>query len=89
MHVTQGSLRSDPSELIIPTLQGLTDLDALVIVTSGAADEAVIAAALGGKFLALPCEARYVLSGSLDTSGAIESKATAGSGAVAGGSAGR
>lgn len=27
-------------------------------------------AALGGAFLALPCEARYVLSGSLDTTGA-------------------
>ena len=30
----------------------------------------VALAALGGAFSALPCEARYLLSGSLDTSGA-------------------
>jgi hypothetical protein len=28
-------------------------------------------AALGGAFIALPCEARYVLNGSLDTTGAV------------------
>ena len=33
-------------------------------------------AALGGSFVALPCEARYVLSGDLDTAGAIVPEAS-------------
>ena len=39
--------------------------------TSGSECNSVLAA-LGGAFLALPCEARYLLSGSLDTSGATQ-----------------
>jgi hypothetical protein len=38
-----------------------------VVPTSGSDCNGALAA-LGGAFLALPCEARYVLSGSLDTS---------------------
>lgn len=41
-------------------------------------------AALGGAFLALPCEARYLLSGSLDTSGATQADTKAGPSGQAG-----
>ena len=41
-----------------------------VAPSSGSNCEGALAA-LGGAFLALPCEARYVLNGSLDTTGAV------------------
>ena len=41
-----------------------------VMPSSGSACDAALAA-LGGAFLALPCEARYLLAGELDTAGAI------------------
>jgi hypothetical protein len=43
---------------------------AIQVAPSAGSDCTGALAALGGSFLALPCEARYVLSGSLDTSGA-------------------
>ena len=41
-----------------------------VTPTSGSNCDGALAA-LGGAFLALPCEARYLLNGSLDTTGAV------------------
>jgi hypothetical protein len=46
-------------------------------------------AALGGSYLALPCEARYVLTGSLDTTDATLSAGSAGTGTSSMGAAGR
>ena len=37
VHVSQGTIANDPSELILPTLRGLADRDVLVIVTTGGA----------------------------------------------------
>lgn len=59
------------------------------VTPSSGSDCTAALAALGGTFLALPCSARYVLSGSLDTSGAtLSSTASAGSSAGAAGQAG-
>jgi hypothetical protein len=64
------------------------DLDAehlIEIAPTSGSDCNVALAALGGTYLTLPCEARYLLSGNLDTSGAAAS-APGKAGAGAGGS---
>jgi UDP:flavonoid glycosyltransferase YjiC (YdhE family) len=55
VHVTQGSLRPDMTELVVPALRALEGEDVLVVVTSGAASVADVEAAYGG---ALPANAR-------------------------------
>jgi len=57
VHVTQGSLRADMTELVAPALRALADEDVLVVVTSGAASSAEVEAAHGGP---LPANARVV-----------------------------
>lgn len=60
------------------------------VTPSSGSDCNAALAALGGSFLALPCSARYVLSGSLDTSGAtLSSTVSAGSGATGQAGSGR
>ncbi|MGV1009397.1 MAG: glycosyltransferase [Dermatophilaceae bacterium] len=53
--VTQGTIRADVTELIVPTLRALADVDVTVVVTSGLAQPAAVVAALGGT---LPPNAR-------------------------------
>jgi UDP:flavonoid glycosyltransferase YjiC (YdhE family) len=55
VHVTQGSLRADMTELVVPALRALAAEDVLVVVTSGAASPADVEAAYGGP---LPANAR-------------------------------
>jgi UDP:flavonoid glycosyltransferase YjiC (YdhE family) len=59
VHVSQGSIRPDVTELVVPSLHGLADRDALVVVTTGgpSADEVgrAYAEAHGGS---LPANAR-------------------------------
>lgn len=57
VHVTQGSLRSDISELLVPTLRALADSDVLVVATTGGPSADDVAAAYGGP---LPANARVV-----------------------------
>ncbi len=45
---SQGSLRPDVTELLVPTLRGLAHEDVLVVVTTGAADPAELERAYGG-----------------------------------------
>jgi UDP:flavonoid glycosyltransferase YjiC (YdhE family) len=45
VHVSQGSLRPDVTELVLPSLRGLADLDALVVVTTGGASTDEVARA--------------------------------------------
>jgi UDP:flavonoid glycosyltransferase YjiC (YdhE family) len=45
VHVSQGSLRPDVTELVLPSLRGLADLDALVVVTTGGASADEVARA--------------------------------------------
>ena len=53
--VSQGTIRADVTELIVPTLRALADLDVTVVVTSGLAEPAAVTALLGGR---LPHNAR-------------------------------
>jgi UDP:flavonoid glycosyltransferase YjiC (YdhE family) len=46
--VSQGSLRADPTELIVPAVRALADLDVQVLVTTGRASCEQVAVALGG-----------------------------------------
>jgi UDP:flavonoid glycosyltransferase YjiC (YdhE family) len=55
VHVTQGSLRADMTELVVPALRALADDDVLVVVTSGGASPGDVAAAYGGP---LPANVR-------------------------------
>jgi UDP:flavonoid glycosyltransferase YjiC (YdhE family) len=55
VHVTQGSLRADVTELVVPALRALAGEDVLVVVTSGGASAADVEAAFGGP---LPGNAR-------------------------------
>jgi len=55
VHLTQGSLRPDLTELIIPSLQALADEEVLVVVTTGGASADQVEAAYGGP---LPTNAR-------------------------------
>lgn len=55
VHVTQGSIRPDMSELVVPALRGLAGEDVLVVVTTGGPDRAQVEAAHGGS---LPANAR-------------------------------
>jgi UDP:flavonoid glycosyltransferase YjiC (YdhE family) len=48
VHVTQGSLRTDPTELIVPTIRALAGSEVLVVITSGGATADEIARAYGG-----------------------------------------
>ncbi len=47
--VSQGTIRADVTELIVPTLRALADLDVTVVVTSGLAEPAAIHAVLGDR----------------------------------------
>ena len=40
--VTQGTIATDPRDLLLPALEGLADLDALVVATTGGADPALL-----------------------------------------------
>lgn len=42
VHVTQGTVRTDPTELVLPTVQALADEDVLVVVTTGGIDTAAL-----------------------------------------------
>jgi UDP:flavonoid glycosyltransferase YjiC (YdhE family) len=55
VHVTQGSIRPDMTELVVPALRGLADEPVLVVVTTGGPSVADVEAAYGG---ALPANAR-------------------------------
>lgn len=55
VHVTQGSIRPDMTELVAPTVRGLAAEDVLVVVTTGGPTAADVAAAVGG---ALPANVR-------------------------------
>jgi len=55
VHVTQGSIRPDMTELVVPALRGLAGQDVLVVVTTGGPSAADVAAAYGGP---LPANAR-------------------------------
>ncbi len=55
VHVSQGSLRPDVTELIAPTLRALADEGVLVVATTGGPSAAEVAEACGG---ALPANAR-------------------------------
>lgn len=46
--VSQGSIRPDPTELLVPTVRALADEDVLVVVTTGQADPSRLVEALGG-----------------------------------------
>ena len=49
VHVTQGSIRPDMGELVVPTLRALADEDVLVVVTTGGVPLGGLEAALGGR----------------------------------------
>ncbi len=53
--VSQGSLRSDTTELVVPAVRGLADAPVLVVVTTGVADPADLERAYGGP---LPANVR-------------------------------
>ena len=55
VHVSQGSLRPDLTELVVPALRALAGADVLVVVTTGGPTVDDVAAALGGP---LPANAR-------------------------------
>jgi UDP:flavonoid glycosyltransferase YjiC (YdhE family) len=55
--VSQGSLRPDVSELLLPAVAGLAEQDVLVVVTTGAADPAELERAAGGS---LPTNVRCI-----------------------------
>jgi MGT family glycosyltransferase len=48
VHVTQGSIRPDVRELVVPALRALAGEDVLVVVTTGGASAQEVAAVLGG-----------------------------------------
>jgi UDP:flavonoid glycosyltransferase YjiC (YdhE family) len=48
VHVTQGSIRPDVTELVVPTLRALAGEDVLVVVTTGGPPAGAVEAALGG-----------------------------------------
>ncbi|MBB5789529.1 glycosyltransferase [Jiangella mangrovi] len=47
VHVTQGSLRPDPAELVLPAVRGLADEPVTVVVTTGGASRADLERAAG------------------------------------------
>lgn len=47
VHVTQGSLRPDLAELVVPAVRGLAGSDALVVVTTGGADADAVSRVFG------------------------------------------
>ncbi|WP_169316286.1 glycosyltransferase [Mobilicoccus pelagius] len=46
--VSQGTIRDDPTELLVPTLRGLADLDVTVLATTGSAGVEAVRDACGG-----------------------------------------
>lgn len=54
--VSQGSLRPDVSELLLPAVTGLAERDVQVVVTTGAADPIELERAIGGP---LPANVRF------------------------------
>ena len=57
VHVTQGSIRPDMTELVAPTIRALADDDVVVVATTGGPSADEVAAAVGGP---LPGNARVV-----------------------------
>jgi UDP:flavonoid glycosyltransferase YjiC (YdhE family) len=55
VHVTQGTIRPDMTELVAPTVRALAGEDILVVVTTGGPSAADVAAAVGGP---LPANVR-------------------------------
>jgi UDP:flavonoid glycosyltransferase YjiC (YdhE family) len=47
--VSQGSLRPDVTELLVPAIRGLAGLDVTAVVVTGQADPSVVVEALGGE----------------------------------------
>ncbi|MET0863580.1 MAG: nucleotide disphospho-sugar-binding domain-containing protein, partial [Nakamurella sp.] len=62
--VSQGSIRPDPSELLMPTITGLADRNVLVVVTTGQGDPAELVSKLGG---AVPANVRITDFAPYDT----------------------
>lgn len=58
--VSQGSLRPDVTELLVPTVRGLAGEDVLVVVTTGAAAVNDLESAMGGELPANVRAARFV-----------------------------
>jgi UDP:flavonoid glycosyltransferase YjiC (YdhE family) len=57
---SQGSLRPDVTELLVPTIRGLAREDVLVVVTTGASDPATLSEAHGGSLPANVRATRFV-----------------------------
>lgn len=57
VHVTQGSLRADMTELVVPAVRALAERDVLAVVTTGGPSEADVAAVLGAP---VPANIRVV-----------------------------
>lgn len=55
VHVSQGSIRPDMTELVVPALRALADSDVLVVVTTGGPSRDEVERAYGGR---LPANAR-------------------------------
>jgi UDP:flavonoid glycosyltransferase YjiC (YdhE family) len=60
VHVTQGSIRPEMTELVAPTIRALADTPVLVVVTTGGPSEADVAVALGGPLPANVRVAQFV-----------------------------
>jgi UDP:flavonoid glycosyltransferase YjiC (YdhE family) len=60
VHVTQGSIRHDMGELVVPALQALAHDDVLVVVTTGGPSARDVEAALGAPLPANACVAEFV-----------------------------
>jgi UDP:flavonoid glycosyltransferase YjiC (YdhE family) len=55
VHITQGSIRPDMTELVVPAIRALAGSDVLVVVTTGGPSAAAVEAAYGGP---LPANVR-------------------------------
>jgi UDP:flavonoid glycosyltransferase YjiC (YdhE family) len=60
VHVTQGSIRPDMTELVAPSLRGLAGEDVLVVVTTGGQSRAEVETAYGGPLPANALVAPFV-----------------------------
>lgn len=60
VHVTQGTLRPDLTELVVPTLRALAEEDVLVVVTTGGATREQVEAAHGGPLPANALVAPFI-----------------------------
>jgi UDP:flavonoid glycosyltransferase YjiC (YdhE family) len=60
VHVTQGSIRPDMTELVVPSLRGLAGEDVLDVVTTGGPSRAEVEAAHGGPLPANALVAPFI-----------------------------